>query len=160
MIGISACLGGVYCRYDGGTQEIPELQQLVNENRAIMVCPEVMGGLPVPRYPSEIQGGDGFDVWQGRARVINDHGEDVTEAYQQGSIKAYEALQAAGIKTLILKERSPSCGSQRIYDGSFSGGKKAGVGVATAYFMDHGMTVYHEDNWQNALKGADELNGD
>lgn len=160
MIGISACLGGVYCRYDGGTQTIPELQRLVEESRAIMVCPEVMGGLPVPRHPSEIQGGDGFAVWQGKARVINDHGEDVTTAYQEGTLKAYKALQAAGIDTLILKERSPSCGSQMIYDGSFSGAKKAGVGVATAYFIDHGMTVYHENNWQTALKGADVLDGD
>lgn len=153
MIGISGCLGGVFCRYDGGTQEIPQLQEMVRQGTAVMICPEVMGGLPTPREPAEIVGGDGFAVWAGEAKVLNRLGEDVTEAFKAGSIKAYQALQGLGIQHLILKERSPSCGSGQIYDGSFSGGKKTGVGVATAYFIQQGLTVLNETNWQEQIDG-------
>ncbi len=136
MIGISACLGGVFCRYDGGSQPHEALVAMVQNGEALMVCPEVLGGLPTPRTPSEIVGGDGFDVLAGRAQVLSPSGEDVTAAFVAGAKQAYQQLQALGITQLILKERSPSCGSQVIYDGSFTGTKKQGVGVATAYFMN------------------------
>lgn len=148
MIGISACLGGIFCRYDGSTQEIAELVQLVRENQAIMICPEVLGGLTTPRDPSEIIGGDGFDVWQGQAKVFSNQGKDVTKEFKRGAVVAYQKLQELEIKQLILKERSPSCGSHMIYDGSFSGARKNGVGVATAYFIQQGIKVYSEDNWR------------
>lgn len=148
MLGISACLGGVFCRYDGGTQPVEQLVTWVKEGKAVMICPEVLGGLPTPRLPAEIQGGDGFDVWAGSARVVNTAGEDVTKAYQNGAIKAFEALQQQDITQVILKERSPSCGSHLVYDGTFSGIKEAGVGVATAYFLKQGLKVYSEENWQ------------
>lgn len=148
MIGISACLGGVFCRYDGGSNEIHALKKLVAANQAVMVCPEVLGGLPTPRTPAEIQGGDGFAVWNDQARVLDKQGRDVTEAFKQGAIKAYEELQKLQISSLILKERSPSCGSSLIYDGSFSGNRIKGVGVATAYFIQQGLPVYSEENWQ------------
>lgn len=144
MIGISACLGGIYCRYDGGTQEISQLKALVKANKAILICPEVLGGLPTPRKPAEIVGGDGFDVWENKARVITCEGQDVTKDYQLGAKIAFEKLQAAGVTQLILKENSPSCGSHMIYDGSFSGGKISGVGVATAYFILQKMAVFSE----------------
>lgn len=155
MIGISACLGGTYCRYDGGTQQIPALIELVQKGQAQMVCPEVLGGLPIPRDPAEIVDGNGFDVWNGTARVVTDHGEDVTEAFKTGAKIAYEKLQASGITQLVLKERSPSCGSRVIYDGTFSGAKKDGVGVATAYFLAQGMDVYSEENWQELMEVVD-----
>lgn len=148
MLGISACLGGIACRYDGGSNEIPELKKLVDRNQAIMLCPEVLGGLPTPRHPAEIQGGDGFDVCEGRARVLDKEGNDLTEAFKQGGIKAFEEMQKLKISGLILKERSPSCGSGLIYDGSFSGTRIKGMGVATAYFIQQGLPVYSEENWQ------------
>lgn len=148
MIGISACLGGTACRYDGGSNEIAPLKHLVETGQAIMVCPEVLGGLPTPRNPSEIQGGDGFDVWQNKASVLDKKGVDVTEEFKQGAIKAFEALKGLEITALVLKERSPSCGSGLIYDGSFSGTCIKGVGVATAYFIQQGLQVYSEENWQ------------
>ncbi|MCJ0544161.1 DUF523 domain-containing protein [Enterococcus cecorum] len=144
MIGISACLGGVCCRYDGRMQKINLIKELIAANEAVLVCPEVMGGLPIPRVPAEIVGGDGFDVWQGKAKVINQNQEDVTESFKQGARVAYEKLQAQQVTTLILKERSPSCGKSQIYDGTFSGTKQTGVGVATAYFIQKGMQVYSE----------------
>lgn len=157
MLGISACLAGVCCRYDGQANEISALKQLVADQKAVIVCPEVLGGLPTPRTPAEIVGGDGFAVWEGRARVVDQTGCDVTLAFQQGAKRAYEKLQAAQVTTLILKAKSPSCGSRLIYDGTFSGVKVNGVGVATAYFKNHGLTIYSEENWQKALR---ELDGD
>lgn len=151
MIGISACLGGCPCRYDGGQKEVAVLKELVAQNQAVMVCPEVLGGLPIPRDPAEIQGGDGFAVWCGKAKVITDQGKDVTELYKKGAKLACQKLKSLGIDQLVLKEKSPSCGSQWIYDGSFSGIQKAGVGVAAAYFKLHGFTVISETQWQERL---------
>ena len=134
MIGISACLGGLACRYDGQKKEVPELMELVETGEAVMVCPEVIGGLPIPRDPAEIIGGNGFDVWKDQAKVWTTSGEDVTEAYKNGAIKAYQKLQEKHIDLVIMKEKSPSCGTHSIYDGSFSGIKKNGAGVAPPQF--------------------------
>lgn len=147
MIGVSACLGGCPVRYDGRSQKVAEIEALVQKKQAITICPEVLGGLPVPRDPAEIVGGDGFSVWQGTARVLTNLGEDVTEVFKQGAITAYQQLKEQKIDTLILKEKSPSCGSQLIYDGTFSGTKIEGVGVATAYFLNQGLKVYSETQW-------------
>lgn len=147
MIGVSACLGGCPVRYDGRDQRVAEIEQLVKKQEAIMICPEVLGGLPIPRDPAEIIGGDGFSVWQGTAKVITNKGADVTESFKNGAIRAYQKLQEKEIDTLILKEKSPSCGSQWIYDGTFSGTKIKGVGVATAYFLNQGINVYSESQW-------------
>lgn len=154
MIGVSACLGGCRVRYDGKHQKIAAIESLVLKNEAVLICPEVLGGLPIPRDPAEIVGGDGFAVWEGKAKVMTNHGQDVTAMFQQGAILAYQKLKEAQIDTLILKENSPSCGSQWVYDGNFSGVKITGVGVATAYFINQGLTVYSETQW---LKRRDEL---
>ena len=156
MIGISACLGGALCRYDGQEKAIPELKKLVEEKKAIMICPEVMGGLSIPRAPAEIVGGDGFDVWNNQAKVITTQGEDVTQAYQEGAVLAYRQLKEQAITIVILKAKSPSCGSTFIYDGSFSGTLKEGVVVATAYFIQQKMTVLSDEEW---LKLRGEQNG-
>lgn len=156
MIGVSACLGGCPVRYDGRDQRVAEIEQLVKQHEAIMICPEVIGGLPIPRDPAEIVGGDGFDVWHGQAKVLTNQGEDVTEMFKRGAITAFKKLQTQGIDTLILKEKSPSCGSQWIYDGTFSGTKIKGVGVATAYFLDNGIQVYSEIQW---LQREGKVNG-
>ncbi|MGX7173727.1 DUF523 domain-containing protein [Enterococcus ratti] len=152
MIGISACLGGVLCRYDGQEKTVVALKKLVDEKRAIMICPEVMGGLSIPRAPAEIIGGDGFDVWNNQAKVLTINGEDVTKAYQKGAIIAYHRLKEQEIDVLILKAKSPSCGSTYIYDGTFSGTLQSGAGVATAYFIQQRVTVYSEEEWLN-LRG-------
>lgn len=149
MIGISACLGGVACRYDGKSQTISELVQLVNSGKAEMICPEVEGGLPIPRNPAEIVGGDGHAVWQGTAKVVDNQGTDVTLIYQNGAKLAYQRLCEKNIEVLLLKEKSPSCGGHQIYDGTFSGNKLVGVGVATAYFLSQGMIVYSEADWES-----------
>ena len=133
----SACLCGHKVRYDGGDcaaqNALPE--------QVLPICPEVMGGLPTPRAPAEIVGGDGHDVWAGRARVIGADGVDVTEAFKHGAELALQRLQAAHIETVYLKAKSPSCGQGQIYDGSFSGNLHDGDGVATALFKSHGIQV-------------------
>ena len=133
----SACLCGHKVRYDGGDcaaqNALPE--------QVLPICPEVMGGLPTPRAPAEIVGGDGHDVWAGRARVLDAHGVDVTEAFKQGAKLALQRLQAAHIDTVYLKSKSPSCGQGQIYDGSFSGQLREGDGVSTAWFKRHGIRV-------------------
>ncbi len=151
MIGISACLGGIACRYDGKSQTQEALLRLVEEKKAVLICPEVLGGLPIPREPAEIFQGDGLDVWQNKAQVIDNKGQDVTDVFKEGAKKAYQKLAAQGIDRVIMKENSPSCGSIHIYDGSFSGIKKNGVGVATAYFQLKGIKVYNEKDWPQAL---------
>ncbi|MDA9470397.1 DUF523 domain-containing protein [Enterococcus sp. 5H] len=152
MIGISSCLGGICCRYDGQAKEVDALRKLVDNGQAILVCPEVLGGMPIPRDPAEIQGGDGFDVWKNQSMVITDKGEDVTEQFKLGAIIAYQKLIEANISTIILKENSPSCGHDQVYDGNFSGSRKNGVGVATAYFLSKGLQVISENNWKTTLE--------
>lgn len=105
MIGISACLGGVMCRYDGQHQAVAQLVELVQTGQAVMVCPEVLGGLPIPREPAEIVGGDGRDVWSQKAKVITVTGEDVSEQFMNGAKLAYQKLHDLGITQLILKEK-------------------------------------------------------
>ena len=133
----SACLCGHKVRYDGGDCAAAD----VLAAQVLPICPEVMGGLPTPRAPAEIVGGDGHDVWAGRARVVDANGEDVTEAFKLGAELALQRLQAAHIDTVYLKAKSPSCGQGQIYDGSFSGLLREGDGVSTALFQQHGIRV-------------------
>ena len=156
MIGISACLGGLICRYDGQQKVVPALKKLVDEGKAIMVCPEVMGGLPTPRPPAEIVGGNGMAVWHGHAKVVTVTGEDVTKSYQEGAVKAYQKLREHKIDTVIMKAKSPSCGVHLIYDGCFTGTLEEGMGVATAYFIQQQMTVLSDEEW---LEMRGESNG-
>lgn len=146
MILVSACLLGQLVRYkgDGCAQELltaPEVR-----NHLVPICPECAGGLPTPRPPAEIQGaGGGSGVWQGTAKVINNIGQDVTEAYCAGAQEALRAARTQPITAAILKERSPSCGTHDIYDGSFSGRKLAGQGVASAALAQAGIPLYSEE---------------
>ena len=152
MILISACLAGLKVRYNGTDSLDEKIQQLVNENEAVTVCPELMGGFTTPREPAEIVGWDGEDVLNGKAFVLEKSGRDVTELYIKG---AYATLQKAievGATTVILKEYSPSCGSAVIYNGDFSGTKLVGVGVTTALLRRNNISVLSEENYTDFLK--------
>lgn len=144
MILISACLAGVACRYDGTDCEKSRLASLVEAGKAAFVCPEVLGGLPTPREPAEIQGGNGDDVLAGKARVIAKSGKDVTAMFVEGAYKALELAQSMNASQIVLKENSPSCGSATIYSGTFTGEKIAGTGVTAALLRKHGFTVLSE----------------
>lgn len=147
MIVISACLIGKRCRYDGGGfDQYPELSRLVEAGQAVPVCPEQLGGLPTPRPPAEIQGGDGSDVLEGRARITRADGTDVTKEFLAGARKTLEIARKHGATTAILKARSPSCGYKHIYAGSFDGHLKPGKGVTAALLEAEGLRVLDEDD--------------
>lgn len=131
---VSACLLGIGCRYDGKHKANEEVLRLREKYNLIPVCPEIFGGLPTPRVPSERVG----------ERVMMRDGRDVTENYERGAREAYELCRIYGIKTAILKERSPSCGKGEIYDGSFSGATTERDGVTAEYLMKMGIRVLGE----------------
>lgn len=116
---VSACLLGEECKYDGGNNRNEVLLEMLSGNEVIPVCPEVAGGLPVPRVPAEIVNG----------RAVNRNGEDVDDAFRKGAEKALEIAEREKPDLIILQSRSPSCGVNEIYDGTFSGKKIPGHGI-------------------------------
>ncbi|KTT86096.1 hypothetical protein RSA37_01835 [Mammaliicoccus sciuri] len=144
MIVISACLVGEKVRYDGNHKLDLFYKNLIDEKKAISICPEILGGLQVPREPAEIIGGDGYDVWNDQAKVMTVAGCDVTIQFKEGAKRALSIIKDLNVDTVIMKSDSPSCGSTVIYDGTFTGNKKEGVGVTTALFTLNGINVYDE----------------
>ena len=144
MIVISACLVGEKVRYDGNHKLDLFYKNLIDEKKAISICPEILGGLQVPREPAEIIGGDGYDVWNDQAKVMTVTGRDVTIQFKEGAKRALSIIKDVNADTVILKSDSPSCGSTVIYDGTFTGNKKEGVGVTTALFTLNDINVYDE----------------
>ena len=138
---VSACLAGVACTHEAEAKTRDWAVKLVAEGRAVLVCPEVAGGLPIPRPAAEIQEGEGADVVAGRARVLSEEGADVTENYLAGARKAADAAREARASLAILKARSPSCGCGAIYDGSFRGELRRGDGVTAAMLKREGIEV-------------------
>ena len=142
---VSACLLGIRTRYDGECCPVPRLIQLAARGLAVPVCPEVAGGLPIPRPPAEIVGGDGQAALDGQAQVLTIEGEDVTEAFLSGARQALETAQRLGVRQAVLKDDSPSCGCHRIYDGTFSGHLVSGQGVTAALLQRNGITILSEE---------------
>ena len=136
MLLISACLVGINCKYNGKNNLNEELKKLVDEGKAIPICPEQMGGLPTPRVPSEIIKNE-----SGNIRVITKDGRDVTKEYKQGATRALKIAKALNINRAILKLKSPSCGCGKIYDGTFSGKLIDGNGITTQLFLENGIEV-------------------
>ncbi len=145
---VSSCLAGRRVRYDGAAKPVGGdlFHQWRTEGRLIPFCPEVSGGLPVPRPSAEIVGGDGADVLDGTARILTGGGEDVTEEFLRGARLALETARRSGARIALLKEGSPSCGSHRIYDGTFTGAHHPGTGVTTALLQRAGIEVFSEDD--------------
>lgn len=148
---VSACLMGIPVAYDGQGRPVKRLLALAARGWLMPFCPEVAGGLAVPRLSAEIVGGSGEDVLDGRARVVTPAGEDLTEAYLRGAEAALVAMQRYGMTAAILKERSPSCGSTCIYDGTHSGRLREGQGVTAALLRRHGMAVWSEEDLDHLL---------
>lgn len=138
MILVSSCLLGINSRYDGGSMVIECLKELLISGQAIAVCPEMMGGLKTPRIPCEI-----IEI-NGEERVIGKDGSDHTEAYREGARKALEICQVLGITTAVLKFRSPSCGSGKIYDGTHRGIVVDGDGFTARLLKENGIRVLSE----------------
>lgn len=158
---VSACLLGQAVRYDGRDARASSgvLERWAAEGRIVPFCPEVAGGLGVPRPPAELRGGDGAEVLRGGARVRTRR-EDVTEAFLAGAEAALAAAKSQGVVAAVLKDRSPSCASRFVFDGSFTGRLVKGVGVTAARLAAEGIRVFSEaeleeaDGWLRALGGA------
>ncbi len=146
-IGVSACLIGKNCRYDGRNSLVKEIIETIPLEKLVPVCPEELGGLPVPRDYGEIQGGSGEDVLEGRAKVITYKGVDITDKYVKGAYRCLEIFKREGVKFAIFKSKSPSCGIGQIYDGTFSKRLKEGNGVTSALLLKNGIKVIREDEF-------------
>lgn len=134
---ISACLLGVACRYDGLSKPLDReiIEKLRTKYHLIPVCPEVMGGLPTPRIPAEISS-DG--------KVFRRDGADVTENYIRGAKEALRLAEIFECDTALLKEKSPSCGAGKIYDGSFSKTLTSGNGITAELLQKNGIRIIGE----------------
>lgn len=108
MVAASACLLGYCCRYNGRTSPSPALVKRAAAEGVLPVCPEQLGGLPTPRTPCDLHGGDGFDVLDGRARVLDREGRDVTDAFLKGAFAALKKIRENNIQVCFLKDKSPS----------------------------------------------------
>jgi uncharacterized protein YbbK (DUF523 family) len=138
---VSACLLGVNCNFEGKNWAVCQLQKEFAEGSLFPVCPEVYGGLSVPRVPAEIVGGDGNDVLDGKAQVMNLAGKDVTAEFLKGAQAVLAIAQAVGATEALLIEKSPSCGCGRIFDGTFQEKFKPGDGVCAALLKRNGIKV-------------------
>lgn len=146
MIIVSACLCGINTRYDGRSSLNEKVAKLLEEGKAILVCPEQLGGLSTPRPPHEIIGGTGSEVLDGNAKVISINGSDGTKEFISGAEETLKIAKGTGACIAILKAKSPSCGCGKIYDGTFSGNKIDGNGVTAELLIRNGIKVYTEDN--------------
>lgn len=150
---VSACLMGRKVRYDGRAKTSSDalLAEWREEGRLVTFCPEVSGGLPVPRPAAEIEGGaGGATVLAGGARVVATDGSDVTAEFVAGAEGALGVARSHGIRMAVLKEGSPSCGSLSIYDGTFQGRRTPGQGITTALLEQNGIRVFSEDHLPEA----------
>lgn len=140
---ISACLLGVSCRYDGLSKPLDAkiIENLRSRYHLIPICPEIFGGLPTPRIPAEIQA---------NRRVLRKDGKDITDEYKKGAKEALRLAKLFDCKLAILKERSPSCGSGVIYDGSFTGNKINGDGITAELLKKEGIRIIGESELYHA----------
>ncbi|MBV7504460.1 DUF523 domain-containing protein [Bacillus sp. sid0103] len=147
MILVSSCLAGLEVRYNGTHCLNNKIRKLVEENKAITICPELLGGFSIPRVPAEIIGGNGEDVLDGKAKVVDKSGKDVTDLYIKGAYATLEKAKEITATIVVLKENSPSCGSSKIYNGEFNGKKIEGMGVTSALLKRDGIKVISEEQF-------------
>ena len=138
---VSACLLGIPCRYNGTGKVCEQILRLDGQFRLIPVCPETSGGLPVPREPAEQRSGE----------VFSRNGENVTERFKQGAEEVLQIVSELSCKTVILKERSPSCGSGTIYDGTFTGTLTSGDGILAGLLKANGIRVLGESEAESLM---------
>ncbi len=139
---ISACLVGDKVNYEGKANACPQLDVLKEKYELLVFCPEVEGGLKIPRLPNEIRDD----------RVIRKDGKDVTREFNEGAHKALQLCKYLGITKAVLKENSPSCGTHKIHNGYFTGVKKNGMGVTAKLLKENGIEVYSENEIEKLIK--------
>lgn len=134
---VSACLAGFRCRYDGKYQGNPLIESLFSKGYVLPVCPEVLGGMTIPRIPCEQYGN----------KLVNKNGQDCTNHFLLGAAIAAVLVKQAGCQAAILKSRSPSCGVDYIYDGSFTKKLIQGDGIFATLLRQNSMPLYTEENF-------------
>lgn len=142
---VSGCLMGCDCRYKGDNCKCEELLALAEHHTLIPVCPEQLGGLKTPRDPAEIVGD----------KVISNKGNDVTYEYTKGAETALYIAKLNNADAVVFKANSPSCGKGIIYDGTFTGKKTSGNGIAAKMFLDEGYNVFTENEIQELINFLD-----
>lgn len=140
MIIVSACLAGMKCAHDGKARSCEKVAALLDAGKAVPVCPEMLGGFPSPRQRMEIRNG----------RVLTESGKDATDAVKNGASEALRIAEAAGCRSAVLKSRSPSCGSGKVYDGTFCGNLVPGDGVFAALLKKNGISVVTDEDFAPA----------
>ncbi len=134
---ISACLLGTPCRYDGKTKKCDRAERLSEKFEFVPICPEVMGGLDTPRLPCEIKNG----------KAIRSDGKDMTAFYTRGAELALKIAKKENCKIAVLKEKSPSCGSHFIYDGTFSKNLIKGQGLTAKLLSKNNIQIFSEEEF-------------
>ena len=151
---ISACLCGVNCKYNGLNNYNEICDKLLASGKAILVCPEQLGGLPTPRIPSEIIGKSSNILTYNNGSVIDKNGNDVTSQFLKGAQETLQIAKKMNIKKAILKDGSPSCGVNYIYDGNFNGTKIKGMGLTAQLLKESSIDIISE------LELGGNINGD
>lgn len=151
---ISACLCGVNCKYNGLNNYNEICDKLFTSGKAILVCPEQLGGLPTPRIPSEIIGESSNILNYNNGSVIDKNGNDVTPQFVKGAKETLQIAKKLNIKKAILKDGSPSCGVNYIYNGNFNGSKIKGMGLTAQLLKESSIDIISE------LELGGNINGD
>lgn len=142
---ISACLCGINCKYNGENNLNERCLKLFKEGRAVLVCPEQLGGLQTPRNPVELNN-TASRVVEGDGKALSNKGEDVTRQFLNGAYETLKIAKELGATRAILKEGSPSCGANFVYDGTFTGNKIKGRGITTDILEKEGITVFSDED--------------
>ncbi|SFC54300.1 DUF523 domain-containing protein [Clostridium uliginosum] len=142
---ISACLCGVNCKYNGENNLNENCAKLFREGKAVLVCPEQLGGLCTPRRPTELNDLSS-EILNGNGKAMNDEGIDVTEGFLKGAYETLKIAKEVKATKAILKENSPSCGVNFVYDGSFKGDKIEGMGITAYLLTKEGIDVFSEED--------------
>jgi len=148
---VSACLAGENCRWNGGNRLNKKIKKLVEKGEAVTACPEILGGLTIPREPTGIHRGLGDDVWDGKAWVrTTKKGEDQSEHYKKGALKFLDIAKSRNIDTAVLANKSPSCGCGKTWqlDDKFENHLVDGNGILASLLIRNGIKVYTEDDFK------------
>lgn len=156
---VSACLLGEKVRYNASdaAASSPVLARWLAAGRVVPFCPEVAGGLGVPRPAAEIRGQGGASVLDGTGRVVTGAGVDVTASFVEGASQALHRALLEDVRVAVLKDGSPSCGSSHVYDGSFTGTRIAGQGVTATLLERRGIRVFSERQFEEAAAYVEHL---
>ena len=144
---VSACLAGVRCRHDGRSKPDPRIVELARQGRAVLVCPEQLGGLPTPREPANLITDPGTGPMP---RVVTTSGADVTENFRRGAEETLRIAELTGARRAILKERSPSCGTGQVWQvaPADAGPRLApGRGITARLLAERGLELFSEETW-------------